>query len=192
MQKAVFLDRDGTLNPDEQGYINEPEDFSLYPFAGEAIRRLNELDFLVFIVTNQSGIARGYLTEADLHRIHQRMIAELRKEDAEITRIFYSPYHQEGKVEPFNIAHQDRKPDLGMFQRAKQEFDFSTRHSYLIGDKYSDIAFGRKAGLKTILVQTGNGRKEFMQNRYNWKWKPHFVTEHLLHAVYLIEKLENK
>ena len=110
----------------------------------------------------------------------------------EITKIYYSPHYQDGKVEPFNIAHQDRKPDLGMFKKARQEYDFRINRSYMIGDKNSDVVFGRKAGLKTILVQSGNGRNEFLQNRDKWEFKPHFITEHLLHAVLLIDKLERK
>lgn len=192
MKKAVFLDRDGTINADENGYIGKPEDFEIFPFAAEAIRKLNELDFLVFVVSNQSGIARGYYTENDLQSVHRKMLSQLKQQRAEITEVFYSPHHLEGKIEPYNIEHEDRKPGLGMFQKALRKYEFSREHSYMIGDKYSDIAFGKKAGLTTILVRTGYGDKEFLEKRNNWKFKPDFIAEHLLHAVCLIEILEKK
>ncbi|HPR18709.1 MAG TPA: HAD-IIIA family hydrolase [Candidatus Cloacimonadota bacterium] len=192
MKKAVFLDRDGTINADKHGYIKRPEDFELFPFAAEAIRKLNEMDFLVFVITNQSGIARGFYTLDDLDSIHRKMTDELLKKEAKLTRIYFSPYHGEGHIEPFNIDHEDRKPGLGLLRKAQKEYDFSLKHSYMIGDKYSDIAFGRKAGLNTILVRSGCGEKEFLENRTLWKYKPDFITEQLLHAVQLIEKLEFK
>ncbi|MCF7792819.1 MAG: HAD family hydrolase [Candidatus Cloacimonetes bacterium] len=192
MKKAVFLDRDGTINSDENGYINKPEDFELYEFTAEAIRKLNEMDFLVFVITNQSGIARGFYTENEMNKIHQKMLKELQKHNAEITEIFHSPYHKDGKIAPFTIDHEDRKPGLGMFKKACEKYNFSIKESYMIGDKYADIEFGKKAGLTTILVRTGYGEKEFLENRKNWKYKPDFIAEHLLHAVLLIEKLEKK
>lgn len=190
MTKAVFLDRDGTINSDEHGYINKPENFELYDFSAEAVRKLNQLGYLVFIVTNQSGIARGFYTEKDLNEIHEKMLVDLKKQQAEITEIFVSPYHKDGIIEPFNIDHEDRKPGLGMYKKAMEKYNFSLRKSYVIGDKYADIEFGRKAGLKTILVLSGNGKNEFLQNRQNWNYKPDYIAEHLLHAAKLIEDLE--
>ncbi|MDO9576762.1 MAG: HAD family hydrolase [Candidatus Cloacimonadales bacterium] len=192
MKKAVFLDRDGTINPDEFGYISQPEDFHLFPFAAEAISILNKLDFLVFIVSNQSGIARGFYTEKDLEKVHTKMLAELEQNGAQVTDIFYSPYHQEGTIEPFNIEHEDRKPGLGMFKQALQKYQFPIKDSFMIGDKYSDIAFGRKAGLTTILVRSGEGNAEFLQKRKEWEQKPHYIVNDLLSAVRIIEELENK
>lgn len=191
MQKAVFLDRDGTINSDEFGYVNKPADFHLYPFAAEAIKILNEMNFLLFVVTNQSGLARGYYSRQDLENIHAKMNAELKEKNAFLTRIYYSPYHQEGHVAPFNIEHEDRKPGLGMFKKARQEYGFRINRSYMIGDKFSDVVFGRKAGLKTILLLSGCGEQEFLQNRHNRQLKPHFVAENLLQAALLIKTLES-
>jgi D,D-heptose 1,7-bisphosphate phosphatase len=191
MKKAVFIDRDGTINADKFGYISQPKDFHLYPFAAEAISLLNKLDFYVFIVSNQSGIARGYYSEKDLEKVHDKMIDELNKSGAQVTEIYYSPFHKEGKVEPFNIDHEDRKPGLGMFKKARQKYEFSAKHSYMIGDKYSDIAFGRKAGLVTILVRSGEGNNEFLKKRNEWEQKPHYIVNDLLSAVKIIEKLES-
>ena len=191
MQKknnAVFLDRDGTINSDDHGYIKGPQDFHLYPFTIRALAKLKKYGFLLFLVTNQSGIARGYYNFSDLDSIHNKMQRELG--EYAFDDIFLSPYHIRGDVEPYNISHADRKPGLGMFNQALQKHDFQIEGSYMIGDKYSDIEFGKKAGLITILVQTGNGRNEFLQNRQVWKYQPDFIADNILVAAELIEKME--
>ena len=192
MKKAVFLDRDGTINIDEHGYISKPEDFVLYPYAAEAISILNKLDCHIFVISNQSGIARGYYSFEELEEIHQKMLSELEGSGAQITEIFISPYHKDGKVEPYNIEHEDRKPGLGLFKQALQKHSFSIKNSFMIGDKYSDIAFGRKAGLITILVRSGEGNEEFLQHRNSRQYKPHYVAKDLLSAAKLIERMENQ
>ncbi len=189
--KAVFLDRDGTINIDGNGYISKTEDFKLYPFAPEAIKMLNDAGFLVFVVTNQSGIARGYYTLADLDKLHSKMKNILAEIGAKIDDIFISPYHIEGKIEPFNIDHEDRKPGLGMLKKAMAKYPIELKHSFMVGDRYTDIEFGRKANLQTILVKTGMGEEEFKQ-RKNWKKYPHFVVENLLDAAKLIIEIENE
>ena len=192
MRKAIFLDRDGTINIDSNGYVNKPHDFELYPFAAEAISILNNMDFLVFIVTNQSGIARGYYSLKDLNKIHEKMIFLLREKNAKIDEIFFSPYHLKGKIEPYNISHEDRKPQIGMFKKAHKKYKFDIKNSYMIGDKYTDIAFGKKAGLITILVFTGFGKKEFLDDRKIWEFQPDFVEKDLIVAANLISKLESQ
>ncbi len=188
--KAVFLDRDGTINPDKNGYINHPDDFELYPFAAEAISLLNKSGYLVFIVTNQSGIAREYYTFKDLEIIHKKMQDSLTEEGAKIDDIYISPYHIEGKLEPYNIDHEDRKPGLGMFRKALKKHNFHIKSSFMIGDRYADIAFGKKAGLTTFLVLTGDGKKEFYKNRDSWEYKPDFIVKNLMSAVKLINRLK--
>ncbi|MCK4957382.1 MAG: HAD family hydrolase [Candidatus Cloacimonetes bacterium] len=183
--KAVFLDRDGTINQDFKGYISKPEDFHLYPFAAEAIKLLNEAGFLVFVITNQSGIARGYYTLEDLAKVHAKLNTELSKSGAKIDDIFVSPYHLEGSVEPYNVAHEDRKPNIGLFKQAKQKYNFKINESFMVGDKYSDIGFGKNSHLSTILVKTGEGAKEF-EERENWDFMPDFLVEDLLAAAKLI------
>ncbi len=191
MKKAVFLDRDGTMNADINGYISKPQDFELFPFTVQAVSILNEMGYLVFVVTNQSGIARAFYTYEDLEKVHEKMHYQLSQQGARVDRVFASPYHKDGNIEPFTIEHEDRKPGLGMFKKAQQEFSFSIKESYMIGDKYSDIAFGRKAGLTTILVRTGEGNIEFLQKRDGWQYKPHYIVNDLMSAVKLIEKLRN-
>ena len=190
LTKAVFLDRDGTVNTDKNGFINHPDDFELYPFAVEAISILNKSGYLVFIVTNQSGIAREYYTLEDLEIIHKKMQDSLAEEDAKIDDIYISPYHIEGKLEPYNIDHEDRKPGLGMFKKALEKYNFHIKNSFMIGDRYTDIAFGKEAGLTTFLVLTGDGKKEFYKNRDSWKYRPDFIVENLMSAVKLIKRLK--
>ncbi len=184
--KTVFLDRDGTINKDEVGYINHPDDFILFPNAAKAIALLNRAGYLVIIVTNQSGIARGYYTFDDLERVHKKMHELLKKDDAHVDDVIISPYHHEGTIEPWNIRHEDRKPGLGMFRQAQEKYDITLKDSFMIGDKYSDVAFGKKAGLKTILVQTGYGWDAFLNDREKWQYKPDYVAKDLLAAAKLI------
>ena len=192
MKKAVFLDRDGTINSDEHGYINKPEDLHLYPFAAEAIFKLNNMGYLVFVVTNQAGVAYGYFKIDDVEKINAKLVNELAKGNATIDEIFYSPFHKNGVVEPFNIHHEDRKPDIGMFQKAKEKYHFNAKESFMIGDRFSDIGFGKNAGLRTIFVRSGGGENEFLQKRNETEYKPDFVVKDLSVAVRLIEELENK
>lgn len=189
--KAVFLDRDGTINIDGKGYISKTEDFELYPFAVKAIKLLNEAGFLVFVVTNQSGIARGYYTFSDIAKLHEKLNDELAKGEAKIDDIFVSPYHIEGKVEPYNIDHEDRKPSLGMLKQALEKYDIRLKDSFMVGDRHSDIGFGKNGQLNTILVKTGMGKNEFTQ-RKNWEKYPDFVVEDLLAATKLIIELDNE
>ncbi len=186
MKRAIFLDRDGTINSDDQGYINHPDHFKLYSFSGKAINLLNEAGYLVIIVTNQSGIARGYYTFEDINAIHAKMQSELALSNAHIDKIYLSPYHIEGHLPPWNINHEDRKPGLGMFKQAQADFKFLTSKSFMIGDRYGDILFGHRAGLKTILVLTGDGQEEYLQKRHKWEIQPDFIAHDLLSAAKLI------
>ncbi|MCK4655291.1 MAG: HAD family hydrolase [Candidatus Cloacimonetes bacterium] len=191
-KKAVFLDRDGTINFDENGYINNPDDFQLFSFSGEAIATLNKMGYLIFIVTNQSGVARNLYKVEDIELVHRKMIKNLEEKGAIINDIFFSPYHKKGEVEPYNVDHEDRKPGLGMFKKALKKYNFNIRKSFMIGDRYADITFGKKAGLTTILVLTGNGEIAFYKKRKDWEYKPDFVVKNLMSAVKLIQWIENK
>ncbi len=186
--RAIFLDRDGTISSDEYGYIANPADYKIYPFTGEALRLLKEAGYLLFIVTNQSGIARGYFKPETVEKVHEHMRELLRAEAVELDAVYYSPYFKDGIVEPYNVAHEDRKPGIGMFKTAKREFHFQAELSWMIGDRYSDIVFGHQAGLKTILLLTGNGEAEFNTRMQDWTIKPDFVASNLLTAAQLIVK----
>ncbi len=191
MDKIVFLDRDGTLNPDKFGYIKHPDEFTLFDFSAKAIKKLNDASFKVVLVSNQSGIARGYFTFDDLDKIHQKMNELLLLEIAIIDKIYTCPYHEKGCVEPYNIHSDLRKPGIGMFLQAKKDFDFKSSESYMIGDKSADIQFGKKSGLKTILVLTGNGQ-DTLKKRKSWIVQPDYIAQTLQSAVDLILLLEKQ
>ena len=157
-RKAAFLDRDGTLN-DERGlhYVHRVEDFHWIDGAQEAIRKLNEAGFLVIVVTNQAGIARGLYTAGDVNRLHDSVQADLEDLGARVDAFYISPYHVEGIVPEFAVWHEDRKPGTGLFERAIREHDVDPAQSFMVGDKASDLFPAGILGMKTVLVLTGQG-----------------------------------
>jgi D-glycero-D-manno-heptose 1,7-bisphosphate phosphatase len=148
---AAFLDRDGVLNVDH-GYVFRPEDLEFTPTAIEAVRLLNEAGYRVFVVTNQSGVARGYYTAADVERFHAHMDRELQAGGARVDRYYYCPYHPDGIVAEYAIDHEDRKPSPGMLQRAIREWPTDLAASVMIGDKRSDMEAASRAGVLGVLV----------------------------------------
>lgn len=188
INRAIFLDRDGVLSPDEFGYISNPEQYHLYPYTGEALRLLKSMGFLLFVVTNQSGIARGYFGVEQLEAVLNRMKNLVAEHGVELDGVFYSPYFKEGIIEPYNIDHEDRKPGIGMFRQASKRFSFDKHRSWMIGDRATDIEFGKNAGLKTILLLSGNGSKEFAASLSDDALKPDYICENLLTAAALINK----
>jgi histidinol-phosphate phosphatase family protein len=145
--RAVFLDRDGTIAPDVN-YCRRPEDFNLFPDAGEAVKLLNNHGFKVVVITNQSGIARGYFTVQILARIHQKMADELGRSAAKLDAVYYCPHHPDEGCEC-------RKPKTALFHQAVREMDIELDLSYVVGDSSIDIEAGKTLGCKTILVTTG-------------------------------------
>jgi histidinol-phosphate phosphatase family protein len=148
MNRAVFLDRDGTIARDVP-YCRRPEDFTLLTGAGEGIKLLHQNGFKIIIVTNQSGIARGYFDEDILAKIHRKMNDDLAGFGTRIDAIYYCPHHPDD-----NCAC--RKPKKGMLVRAAGEMDIDIAHSYLIGDKEIDVAAAKNAGCKAILIRDGD------------------------------------
>lgn len=189
-KKAVFLDRDGCISPDEYGYISDPAGYELYPYTEQALRLLKSLGYLLILVTNQSGIARGYFGFPELEKVHAKLQNLLAAEGVKLDAIYFSPYLKQGIVEPYNVAHEDRKPGLGMFRRARREFKIDPAASWMIGDRETDVAFGKKAHLKSILLLTGNGAQEMLSGAWNWEYPPDFVAENLLTAAKLIELMQ--
>ena len=141
---AVFLDRDGTMAKDVH-YCRRPQDFELFPDVAKAIKLLNERGFKVIVVTNQSGIARGYFTEETLGEIHEKMAGELAEEGARVDAIRYCPHHPDDGCEC-------RKPKPKMLLEAASELEVDLTHSYVVGDLHADIELGKRAGCKTILI----------------------------------------
>jgi D-glycero-D-manno-heptose 1,7-bisphosphate phosphatase len=154
---AVFLDRDGTLN-DELGFLTEPAGLTLYPGVADALGELTRAGFALIVVTNQSGVARGLLDEAQLDRIHDRLHELVGEGGAILDRIEYCPHHPEEGREPYRRACACRKPAPGLVLRAAAELGLDLDRSYLIGDAERDLVAGLRAGVgKLILVETGKG-----------------------------------
>ncbi len=179
--RAVFVDRDGTLNEDI-GYVSTPDELVLYPWAAEALRLIDESGFLIVVITNQSGIARGMYTEQTLEAIHSRMIAQLALKGARIDAVYYCPHHPEVGNERYRIACECRKPQTGMLDRAARELAIDLTRSFVIGDKASDVKLAENAGARAALVLTGYGR-ETLAHPDRWPCAPEIVAENLLEAV---------
>ncbi len=175
------------ISPDEFGYIDNPEIYHLYPYTGEALRILKQLDYKLFVVTNQSGVARGYFSEAQLQKVLDKMRQLILDEGVALDGVYYSPYFATGIVPPYNVQHEDRKPGIGMYQKARQEHDFDPHATWMIGDRATDVHFGQNAGIKTILLLSGNGTREFTEGVIPGSLKPNFVCENLLTAAKLIQ-----
>ncbi|MBW8036329.1 MAG: HAD family hydrolase [Planctomycetes bacterium] len=151
--KAIFLDRDNTLIEDP-GYINNPDQVKLLPKATEAIIQLRKMGYKIVVISNQSGVARGILTEEVLAEIHQKMLDLLQSENGYVDRIYYCPYHPDGVIEKYRKESDMRKPGAGMLFLAEKEMDVDLANSWMVGDSYRDVAAGKKAGCKTILINS--------------------------------------
>lgn len=143
-KKAVFIDRDGTININVE-YLDNPDNFKMYPGVAEGIKLLNKNGFLVIVVTNQSGIARGFFTEDVLKKIHKKMIDDFSKKGAKIDAIYYCPHHPDDNCDC-------RKPKIGLFKKAFEKFDIDASKSFMIGDRVLDVEAGFNMGLKTVIV----------------------------------------
>lgn len=154
---AVFLDRDGVLNED-RGYVHRWEDFSFLPGAIDALRRLQQQGYLLVVITNQSAVARGLCSEADVLALHERMRAFLREQGIELTGIYYCPHHPQGSVSDYAIACSCRKPEPGMILRAAQEHGIDLSRSLLVDDKLSDLEAGRAAGIPSLYLVVPPGQ----------------------------------
>jgi len=151
--KAIFLDRDNTII-DDPGYINNPNQVELLPGAGDALSDMRNMGYKLIIISNQSGVARGIVTEETLSEIHQRLLELLRKEGVVIDGIYYCPYHPDGVIEKYRKESSLRKPAPGMIFLAAEEMDIDLKYSWMIGDSYRDVEAGRLAGCRTILINS--------------------------------------
>lgn len=159
---AVFLDRDGTINV-EKNYLYRVEDFVFIPGAPEAIRRLKDAGYLVVVVTNQSGVARGYYSLADVDRLHRHIQGELAKAGTSIDAFYVCPHHPSEGTGAFRVDCDCRKPKPGLLRRAAEDLAIDLEASYLVGDKPADIDAARSAGCEPILVLTGYGHASSLQ-----------------------------
>jgi D-glycero-D-manno-heptose 1,7-bisphosphate phosphatase len=174
---AIFLDRDGTIN-EEVGYLGDLEKLVIYPSSFEAVRLINESGMKVVVITNQSGVARGYFNEDFVMTVHSRINETLQKKGAHIDRFYYCPHHPtEGKGRYLKLC-DCRKPKTGMVIKASEELDIDLSLSYMVGDTVKDIDLANKSGVKGILVKTGYGKKEMSSDM-----KPDYIAEDILDAV---------
>ncbi len=169
--KAIFLDRDGVINK-EVNYLSKSEDFEFIRGSIKALKILKQLDFLLIIITNQAGIARGYFSEEDLKKIHAKMIHILRTYNIILDDIFYCPHHPD-----FTKTCECRKPKPGMIMKARDKHQIDLSKSYMVGDTLNDIKTGINAKCKAILVLTGYGKEEVKKIKYI---KPEFIFQNLL------------
>ena len=156
---GIFLDRDGTINT-EVDYLSTPDQLELIPRSADAIREANGLGFKVFIITNQSGIARGILTEQQLSLVHDELNRRLTELDAHIDAFYFCPHHPDYGAAEYKKDCDCRKPNTGMIRQAAKEFNIDLQQSFVIGDRINDIQTGNNAGIPSILVLTGYGKKE--------------------------------
>lgn len=159
MRRAVFLDRDGTIN-EEVGYITDLKQVRLLPGAAEGIRRLKNHGLQVVIVTNQSGVARGLHPESFVREVNELIADRLRREGAVIDGAYYCPHHPRGEVESYRRECGCRKPAPGLLLRAAGELGLDLERSYMVGDRLSDVRMMQKIGGRGILVLTGYGSQE--------------------------------
>jgi D-glycero-D-manno-heptose 1,7-bisphosphate phosphatase len=159
VKSAVFLDRDGTL-VDEVGYLDRPCRIMLYPWSIDAIRALNRARIRAIMVSNQSGVARGFFSEQTLDEIHRHLATLLAAGGAHLDAYYYCPHHVDGKVPEYTRACDCRKPGGALVQRAVEEFGIDPHQSFAVGDRWVDVAFARTVGARGVLVRTGYGSVE--------------------------------
>jgi len=188
MKRAVFLDRDGTIIK-EIGDLTLRDIWRVRFFKGavEAIKKLNQLGFIVVLVTNQPVVARGLATEKEVDQIHAILVKRLAKKGAKIDAVYYCPHHPEATLPKYRVRCRCRKPNIGMIIKAVKNFKIDLKKSFIIGDRTADIAAGNRARIKTILVKTGYAGKD---GKYNGK--PDFVARNLREAVEVIKTLNSK
>lgn len=157
--RAAFLDRDGTII-EEVGYLDRPERVEFFPWTIDAIRVLNRAGLAVVLVSNQSGIARGFFTDAVVDSVHERMSDMLAKGGARIDAYYYCPHHPDGRVPGLARVCDCRKPARGLVDRAVADFGVDPARSFVVGDRWLDIGLARTVGAKGVLVRTGYGESE--------------------------------
>lgn len=188
-RRAVFIDRDGTIS-EEVGYVNHVSRFRVFPFAAEAVRALHERGWLAVLVTNQSGVARGYFKEDLISEIHKRLAHELARGGARLDAVYYCPHHPSAGEPPYRLDCDCRKPKPGLLLTAARDLGLDLSRCWVVGDRHSDTELARNAGARSAFVLTGYGRGELEHQRGSWRHRPDLVAENLLEAVRQIVKSE--
>lgn len=199
LSKAIFLDRDGTIieevpssdpdNPESLGYVLETSQVKLIEGSANAIALARSLGYKVIIISNQSAIARGWITEKQLDEINDEMYGQLMNasEDAIIDDLFFSPFHVDGKIEKYRKDSPTRKPGIGMILEAKKKYNIDLTKSYLIGDSFTDMKCAENAGIRRILVLTGYGQSAY-EKCLDEGLKINFIANNLLEAISFVER----
>ena len=164
MKKAFFLDRDGTINQDF-GFVGKKQDVVLLPGVGEAIKKIKDKGFLVIVISNQSGVARGYFTESDVNEVNEYINHLLSDFDVKIDKFYYCPHLIGSKIEKYNCDCCCRKPKTGLFHKAIDEFDIDVKSSFACGDKYRDVEKLEDIGFYVSHLGILDGKKA--SNHYN-------------------------
>jgi D-glycero-D-manno-heptose 1,7-bisphosphate phosphatase len=189
MNRAVFIDRDGTIS-EEVGYINHLSRFRLFSYSATALNQLHKNGYLAIVITNQAGVARGYFSEEMVRDIHKQMTEDLEASGARLDAIYYCAHHPSVGEPPYQLDCDCRKPRPGLLLRAARDYDIDLANSWMVGDRYSDIELAANAGVKSALVLSGYGRGEWEHQRDNWSTQPDLVAEDLLAAVNQIGNLD--
>ncbi len=175
MSKAIFLDRDGVICK-EKSYVTKLEDLEIESYARECVSAFKLFGFKTVVITNQSAVARGLMTEINLISMHEYL-----KEELDLDQIYYCPHYNE-KMSCFC-----RKPGIALFERAIKEFNIDPQKSFMVGDRASDILAGKNAGVKTVLVRTGYGK-----NGLEFPVEPNYIFDDLRAFASFLTKQENE
>ncbi len=183
MNRVVFLDRDGVINK-EVDHLHKVRDLRLLPGAARAIAKLNRSGFLIVVISNQAAVAKGMLTEEGLDEINAELLRRLARRGAKIDAIYHCLHHPEATVKKYRVKCDCRKPSPGMIIEAAKSLNIDLKKSFFIGDTTSDILAGERAGLTTILVQTGYAGRDKKH-----EVKPDVTVKNLPEAVKYISRL---
>jgi len=175
---------------EEVGYVNHPSRLRLIPGAAEGIRMLNGAGVPVILATNQAGVARGYFTEGLVKEVMGRLNELLKAQGARLDAIYYCPHHPSAGEPPYRAECDCRKPKPGMLLRGSLELGLDLSHSFVVGDKISDVAFAKAAGARGIMVLTGYGLGEHTYRRGSWTVQPDYLADDLCAAAEWILKSE--
>ena len=175
LKPAVFLDRDGVLTV-EKSYVCSLEDLEVFSYARECVQKMKEKGYYTIVITNQSGVARGLFTEEALKEMNAYLIRK-----TGVDAIYYCPHYPQGSVQKYSYKCTCRKPELGMIKKSCEDFDIDMEHSYMVGDRASDILLGQRAGVKTILVESGYGTERLEADA-----KADYVMKNLIEVVNIL------
>lgn len=175
LKPAIFLDRDGVLS-EEKSYVCTLEDFTIFSYTKECIKKIKEKGYLTIVITNQSGVARGLFSEEVLQEMNSYLIKE-----TDVDAVYYCPHHPQGKIEKYRKECNCRKPRTGMIEQACKDFSIDMERSYIVGDRASDILLGQNAGLTTVLVESGYGTEKLEQ-----EVTPDYIKKDLREVIALL------